>query len=491
MSVTASAQSIRQAIFDSLPEDTSAHGHAADARYVYVPPSHIKALRLENNLVVGGRGVGKSFWAAALSDEAVRGILGSATPILPARLVVRAGYGERHQTSAYPEQDLWQSLLVNGVQPYDIWRAIISRWLSGLIGDAIPSDTWSQTVGWVRDNPEPYARLLEAGDRRFSARNENGLIVFDALDRVGRDWVMVDRIVRDLLRIVLALKPFRRLAAKVFLREDQARETVFNFPDASKILASQVELSWGFNDLHGLLWQYLCNGPNSVGAMLRDHYARNCPDSLKQDSSGAWQLPDTVKRQPELQRKLFESLAGEWMGKDRRRGFPYSWIVGHLADGRGRSSPRSFLAAIRRAAEDSIARYHDYHQPLHYESIKRGVQSASAIRVNELAEDYPWVKDLMKPLDGLTVPCEFQRIENLWESQGFLKDTLAGFDTGSILPPPARLTEGWSGLRADLEELGIFERMRDQRVNMPDLYRVGFGLGRMGGVKPIMRSRSE
>jgi len=27
--------------------------------------------------------------------------------------------------------------------------------------------------------------------------------------------------------------------------------------------------------------------------------------------------------------------------------------------------------------------------------------------------------------------------------------------------------------------------MHDMRINMPDLYRVGFGLGRRGGVKPI------
>ena len=30
--------------------------------------------------------------------------------------------------------------------------------------------------------------------------------------------------------------------------------------------------------------------------------------------------------------------------------------------------------------------------------------------------------------------------------------------------------------------------MRDGRINMPDLYRVGFGLGRKGGIKPALRS---
>lgn len=40
----------------------------------------------------------------------------------------------------------------------------------------------------------------------------------------------------------------------------------------------------------------------------------------------------------------------------------------------------------------------------------------------------------------------------------------------------------------DLERLGIFEKMKDSRINMPDLYRVGFGLGRRGGVKPSKQS---
>jgi|GEM_PF-2093247 len=40
------------------------------------------------------------------------------------------------------------------------------------------------------------------------------------------------------------------------------------------------------------------------------------------------------------------------------------------------------------------------------------------------------------------------------------------------------------GIRQDLQRLGIFIIRKDSRIDMPDLYRVGFGLGRKGGVKP-------
>ena len=38
--------------------------------------------------------------------------------------------------------------------------------------------------------------------------------------------------------------------------------------------------------------------------------------------------------------------------------------------------------------------------------------------------------------------------------------------------------------RDDLEALSIFQRLLDGRVNIPDVFRVGYGLGRRGGVKP-------
>ncbi|WP_172812309.1 hypothetical protein [Chloroflexus islandicus] len=51
--------------------------------------------------------------------------------------------------------------------------------------------------------------------------------------------------------------------------------------------------------------------------------------------------------------------------------------------------------------------------------------------------------------------------------------------------PPLWTDDGWSGIKNHLLHLGIFELTSDNRINMPDIYRIGFGLGRRGGVKPI------
>ncbi|CCG08364.1 Putative uncharacterized protein [Pararhodospirillum photometricum DSM 122] len=149
-----------------------------------------------------------------------------------------------------------------------------------------------------------------------------------------------------------------------------------------------------------------------------------------------------------------------------------------MADGHGRTSPRSFLAAILGAAEDS-SRYSDYPLALHYESLKRGIQKASKIRVEQVAEDDPWVPAAMQPLRGMNVPCEEEAVIRTWQAafpQG------PGSIPSDHLPP--QHAESWDGVRKDLERLGIFVTRKDQRLDMPDLYRVGFGLGRKGGVKP-------
>jgi len=487
MNAAASAATLRQAIFESLPSDTSAHGGTPEPHHVYVPPSHVKALRLDSSLVIGARGVGKSFWSAALTSDAIRATLSDTVSDL-ASLRVAVGFSERNELDAYPNTDTLAKLVADGHEPYHIWKAVLARWLAKVLDTSIPMEKWQHSVDWVRNEPEAYARLLGQADTAFSSRQENGLIVFDALDRTSRDWRTMDRITRDLLQVVLSIKPYRHLHCKVFLREDQfAGRPVTDFPDASKLLALRVDLTWEPQDLHGLLWQYLVNAPATHGEQLRLHF-RSVVGEAATDADGTrWRIPDLVRREVDTQRRLFASVAGESMGRDRRRGIPYTWVVGHLSDGRGRTSPRSFLAAIRNAAEDSQVRNPGHGVPLHYESLKRGVQKASEIRVGELAEDYPWINKLLDPLRVLTVPCKFEMIAQKWTDNWQGRKPFADSD----YLPPEHADEGAPGLREDLEKLGVFQSMADGRVNMPDLYRVGFGLGRRGGVKPVRHTRAD
>lgn len=471
----------RFALKASLPEATSVSGGIVDARQFYVPPAHLKVLERSATIVSGGRGAGKSFWAAALTHDATLEILAGAEPSLEGFRGVR-GFAERSDISAYPDESTLRRLLDEGMDVEDVWRGVVLRAVAASHGVEIPTGDWGETARWVAAHPEHVARAMEAVEAALARTGEGRLIVFDALDRSARDWDTMDLILRGLLRVVLWLRSFERLRAKVFLRDDQLTRGVRAFPDASKLTATAVELSWQSHDLHALLWQYLLNGPGDDGEPLRAIY-RDTVGKASSLRNARFEVNPPERRDGATQRALFAALAGTQMGRDHRRGVPYTWIVSHLADAKGQTSPRSFLAAIRAAAEDTIARYPDHDLPLHFESIKRGVQMASQIRVGELAEDFPWVRDALEVLKGLNVPCEFAGIRDKWaaaypEGLPERKDGEA-----AMLPPPHG--ESWEGVAKDLERLGIFATMRDGRINMPDLYRVGFGLGRRGGVRPV------
>jgi len=459
-----SAQTLREAVL-AAPLETSNFGETPQPGTLYLPPSHLKALKLDAHIVVGGRGVGKSFWTAALQSEDLRNQLGPAAIELK-DLKVFAGFSNSESINNYPNADVFAAFLDKNGDPYDLWRTVILRWVAREAVESIPNSGWQETVDWLKSQPEEAARLMAR------TRHWKGLILFDALDRTSTDWRRMDDIVRGLLRTALWLKTFPGLYAKVFLREDQAERTVFNFPDASKLTATKAELTWARHDLHGLLWQRLINAPDAHGALMRG--VCKCTNQ-----GNVWQVAPEMKPESEVQKGAFEKLAGPCMGRDRRRGVPYSWAVGHLADGRGQTSPRSFLAAIRQATEDSSERYPQYEFALHFESIKRGIQKASEIRVQEMAEDYPWVPDVLSTLSSVNVPVEFDTVKKKGEE--------AFSSPHSIRPsalPAQHVDRGWDGVREDLQRLGLLESKKDGRIDMPDLYRVGFGLGRKGGVKP-------
>lgn len=498
-----SVESIRQAILDALPLDVAQHTDEIAPSRLYLPLAHVKALRLESNLVIGDRGVGKSVWSQALQQSpALQSNNALPKTLFPYPLRVLPGYGT-NADPRYPDSDTFEDLLKKGFTPYVIWRAVLCRALAEITSQAIPINQWDTTVRWVQDQPEAVAALIQKADQ-FSQDADMGILfVFDALDRVSSSgqWSFVDQAIRDLLRLVLQLKGTKRLHAKVFLRTDQYERGSFSgIPDVSKLQSTRVELIWSVTDLHGLLWQALTNGQCSKardgfrawcvqGSSGAQHSLFNLAETQEIDhASNRWPLPALLQRDEDAQRKLFERLAGAWMGRDRRRGIPYIRIVNHLADGRGQTSPRSFLEAIKKAAEDS-QRYDDYPLALHFESLKRGVQVASEIRIDELAEDHPWLKGLMTPLAGLSVPCTEDAIYERWVEKVGCKSDRA-FGLSESLPENLR-DMGRMGVFVYLVHLGLITIMRDNRINMPDLYRVGFRLGRKGGVKPALRASQQ
>ena len=483
---------MKDCLFDSLsqaltalPEGTS-HGEPPALDHVYLPRSHAKAMSPDNLLVTGMRGAGKTFWWSAFQNPDVRHLLArrAGRSMLSEKTVVYKGFGVTPATNEYPSKDVLRNLLAKHFDPRTIWRTVQAWQLAANSHPLRRRSSWITRVEHVRDDPEQVDRLFEKRDREFEIKGVYCLILFDALDRCADDWKDMYRMIRGLLQTAIEMRSYRRLRLKVFLRSDQLNESeIGDFPDASKALSSVVELNWPRHELYGLLWHYLANDDN--GAALRKFLERGAWKSTNIGDQDLYVVPRSLVAKEERQREKFHQIAGPWMGGDRRRGFPYTWIPNHLADTEGRVSPRSFLAALRTAADDTESHRPDHDFPLHYESIKRGVQEASKIRVRELQEDYPWVHLVLNPLKGMVVPCDFSDISDRWQSEGVLDRLADDVDQDEVKLPPLNIDYGADGVRDDLESLGIFLRMRDGRVNIPDVFRVGYGLGRRGGVRPI------
>ena len=492
------AERMRSALAE-LPDGTS-HGEAPSLGDVYFPQSHLKALHPDVLVVTGMRGAGKTFWWSALQNEAVRRLIGEryARAKLSGDTVLRTGFGVRPAADEYPGKDVLNRLLQDGTEPRLIWRTV-QAWQAARQDHPLRCrDDWSSRTAYVREHPEMIDRLFEHEDARLNEEGRHFVVLYDALDRAADEWRSMYRIIRGLLQTALDMRSFRRIRMKIFLRTDQLdKAEVGDFPDASKVLSSAVELDWPRHELYGLLWHHLGNAA-SVSEEVREmlssvvepswpHHTFHVPPRGRQavDGHDLWQVLRSLVSDESIQRKTFHAITGEWMGKDRRRGFPYTWIPNHLGDTEGKVSPRSFIAALKSAAENTMEQHPNHGNALHYDSIKRGVQRASEIRVAELKEDYPWVDQLPKSLHGMVTPCDFADIAERWAEQDALERLRGAIEFMDVKLPPSRIEEGPDGVRLDLESLHVFLRMHDGRVNIPDVFRIGYGLGRRGGVRPV------
>lgn len=485
---------LRSAIGRSLPENDPGFDSSESVRRTYVPPSHVKAIKPENVVVVGMRGAGKSFWTAALSSEPHRGFIQTAYPDTKIQVAtkVSVGFGIVENSGKFPTAHeiapLYRASHEDNTYS-DIWRTIILSQMNYKFPYE-NSGLWLSKYLWVKDNPEIVERFFRNYDKELIQKNESHFILFDALDRTASDskWSTIRPLAKSLFQTALEFQSYRSIHIKLFVRPDMLEDReITAFPDASKLLARKVSLDWRKVDLFALLFQSLANTGGNEGKVFRDIVKNRILLSEWKEINGIYTIPEALRKNEEKQKLIFEVIAGEFMAPPsksaHKRGFPYTWLPNHLMDGRGEVSPRSFCAAIREAAEyDDVP--DSWEHPLHYKGIHSGVQKASDIRVKEVIEDYPWVGDALEPCrNSIGLPAKPEDIFNLWKANNVIDTLLKNESKEDHKLSPRHLDQKEKGLLTDLEELGVVSLIeKDLRIQMPDVYRVAFGIIRKGGV---------
>jgi hypothetical protein len=444
---------------------------------LYAPPAHSAALRFASPLIIGNRGAGKSVWSGALAHENTREELAKDYPKLHLeKMVVELGFHENAGKieGAAPSPATLRNLLSHDVEPETIWTAVLLRAVAPTLRLSLPSSL-KEVVAWTDDDPERAEKVLRDADQAFGRGGEKFLIVFDALDRLAKNWDQIRPLSQGVLQLALNMLGYRNMRAKVFLRTDQERdEALFDFTDASKLKAMAVRLSWHSAELYGLLFSTLSRDDASKGA-----FKRLAKEAL--DDHTVVDLDDESQ-----QRAIFKLVAGEFMGADHRRGRTYTWVIDHLADAFRETTPRSFLIALRKAAQ---TRVHPRATPIDHLGIREGVQAASAVRVDQLGEDYPWIQTVLADLEGLEVPCPPTTFIKRWRTEG----TVARVNQvirRTNRPGPIGLESARGPSEAEivlldaLKSIGVVEERSSDRINMPDLFRVAAQIKRRGGVRP-------
>ncbi|GGZ41345.1 hypothetical protein GCM10010387_39570 [Streptomyces inusitatus] len=479
------AEDYRNLLVSALPPAQDADTVEPTLFNLFTPDSHRLALHVDTTVVRGGRGVGKTFWCRSLLDDQLRDVAAEEYRIERLRnLKVSPGYSAILNPDLYPGAGELASLVDSGVRAYDLWNAVL---LVALGQPELHGEMdWEDRIAWVQSNPGARDRTVARADKQAQADKITHLVLFDALEHLHLVRVQADRLVAGILQLALEMRlSTKNIRCKIFIRPDMFDGALLHFPDASKLTSNAASLQWTTTNLYGLFFHYLGNHESVESASFRsttgnwtEHAGRNL-------------LPSTLLGDEQIQASVFSKLAGPYMGANYRKGITYTWLPNHLMDGVEQVSPRSFLNALNMAVDETRGKYASHPYAIYHEGIRKGVQSASQTRVNEIREDMPWVRTVIEPLAGQQVPIDQKLVLDLWQGSN-LTATLGreadrantGGDEAKVRTGP-RYADDYLRLIDELMALGVMRRRKDGRIDLPDVYRIAFSIGRKGGVPKV------
>ena len=483
---------IREAIarFDPSASTTIVGADKAKLQDVFAPTAHSKALDPATTLVLGARGAGKSFWASALYNEDTRQLAAGLYPRLGLdRLQVQIGFSGVGRAGV-------SKAVIDQLVPHGQEKTAADRfWQAVIAGVALevtepgqkhaPKDMLERFA-----DPEDWANAIAEIDGNLTDHGKTLLIIFDALDAISEDWGRLSGLIDALMRSVWELRGFNAIRAKLFIRPDQLSELTLRFVELPKLRSGAAKLGWKQADLYGLMFARLAfdeDAKEAFGRFIKSHGLGELPK--EQEELRAWTLSNNESQQ----QRLFEAMAGNFMGKGPRKGKTFDWPYKHLADGLGDVTPRSFLILMQSAAERSGERDAGG-LVLLPQTIRDGLREASRVRIDQLKTEYPWIKRVLQPLAGLRVPAAPQAFFDAWIENATVEAAVKISRIEQSLPPVQARSSGQpvdSDREADLADrltkMGVLTSRPDERYDMPDLFRIGAALLKKGGVTPEAR----
>ena len=328
-----------------------------------------------------------------------------------------------------------------------------------------------ESAAWANPSVAPLSGLMATLDAIERNLREAGRIVvvgYDHLDRIGiNDRVAREAATSALLLLWLTLSTrYRQLRAKIFVREDVFAASLSRGADASKLRARSISLSWSTQALYQMLIRQMANRSPELRAWIQ---SGRFGVALTERSALGWFPPGSLPESGNCSQQGFvEHLVGRQMGKGVNKGYVYRWIPNRLQDAHRVIAPRAFVNLVAYAAETALERgpRAGYQRLLHPLELQAALEVTSKQRADEVKEEHPRV-ELLETLRGLQLPA--QRGEVLRRFRGGPADVLGESDETEAL--------------AELLDVGVLRSRMDSRIDVPDVYRYGYGIKRKGGVR--------
>ena len=475
-------------LLTNLPTDHDADGeHRPAVGDVFAPEQHASALAPSTLIVVGARGAGKSFWAGVLGQSDTRELAAEVYPRLGLdRVTVVFGYNGFDTGTAVTRRTAEARTQDGGHDAaLTFWQAVLLRSSLGAINDAEAEESIATFIDKYKD-PEEFEARLRYVDRVLDTDNKTCLVLFDALDTLSREWAQLTKLTDALFEACWMLRARRRIRAKVFIRPDQLNDERLKFVELPKLRSGRVDLDWSRNDLYGLLFTRLAEAEQEVHGSDFETLCREAGYPVPKTNAKRireWELAWSQ----DAQMRVFDRLAGRYMGKSATKGATYPWTYKHLADGRDVVTPRSFLKLFVEAARHMPSAPN---QALTAEGIRQGLREASKTRVEQLALEYPWIKRALAPLAGLKVPCQSVEIHEAWVESNTVAVITRAAKSEGFLPPYQKSSASGAEehLEAAMARIGVLSYRSDGRADMPDLFRIAARMLKLGGVALKIKS---
>ena len=450
----------------------------ADIRRTFLPlPMHRLALRQEIVVVRGGRGAGKSALFKLLKDVSdpaqLRKLFGD--PEIPSAQWVDAfsETGLMHPTGAVLDELAQKNLSDNALRAF--WMAHLVGRIHAALGNEyeVPAELASLQhgnesnpvawIGWAASHVGALSSALDKFENKLALTKSTVFATYDHLDRIGTfDRETRSRYVSSLLALWLTLSNrYRFLRAKIFLRDDLFADGERSFPDASKLRPRSVPLEWDVQALYRVAIRHMAASPS-----LREWLTPLAKKGIGIDDVADFgPIPRGLSE--DAQKHFADRLAGELMGSGVKKGYTYRWIPNRLQDAEGRIVPRSILCLIGFAAKHALSKpLPKGERLLSSPDLVNALPETSTARAGEIQEEYQTVTRL-EQLRGLRVILPRSTVISRLAKQ------VEGEPSG--LPTDGELVFD------ELRRLGVLRLREDGRIDVPDIYRYGFGILRAGG----------